>query len=559
MNIIKKVATTLAVLSLSLFLGSAYSATLSPTQSVGSPFDAPLKLAGTAGEETTIIPTLEILPQHQGEQAELYAFALLDDGPWIVRESEGWQFFSGEFPHFKTVTLGKSQTFDLYTGLIDPGSSADVFYGYRLSDKVDFYHGNGFHFTISETARKLQGWIDDIDKTAPEISEEYDNLGIPGVVLAVTIPGEGEWMGFNGVSDLEKETPIAPDHQFRVGSITKTFTAMLILQLAEEEKLTLDDFLNDSFPNGLKTPDGTKITVPNGDKITIRHLLNHTSTVQNFTNTDVWFDAYINEPEKQREPEELVNFAVTEVDHGIEGFRQVLGEDYATIPGKDWYYSNTNFVLLGLIAEEKSGNRWEDEIRNRFIEKLGLQNTIVPEMGQADMADVSDHYAHGYWNLKAQATHDAESDDHLTQRDVTDPSATWSSGNIISTVEDLKRWMTAIVEGELLNFAYEDEQFTLVDSVFGAKIGLGIVQLPTYSNFEHRGQIGGYDAGMFYDIDANAMVVTFSNRSLIPNIGEYIAYPVLNMLNGREPVPSATRSRHKSCNYIVLGSIRMCK
>lgn len=508
MNITKKLTTVLALLSLLFGLGSAYSSTLSPTQPVGSPFGSKLKLVGTAGETLTVNPTLEIPAEHQGLQVELYALAMFNNGLWLVKQADGWYLFADVegLPAFDTVTLGKSQAFDLYTGSIDPVKGIDVLYGYRLSDDIHF-HGNGFRITISETARKLQELMD--TKLAEAETTYGIKYGIPGMIMAVNIQNEGYWVGASGVSDVDTQKPMTEmvNGQFRIGSATKTFTGMAIMQLAEEGKLKLDDTIESWLPG----------MVPNGENITLRQLLNHTSGISSFANSLTWLVPFFTEPKRQWTPEELVQLTFDETEP-------------LSPPGEKWHYSNTGYVLLGLVVEKATGKTWESEVQRRFIEPLGLKNTAAPMAGEAAIAE---EYIHGYLNVY-ETTEGATGEDKLIRQGPLDPSYTWASGGMLSTIEDLNRWLTAIATGELLNMNYEEEQFTwfLAQSI-SVNIGLGIIQNPQYGLLGHRGQINGYDVAMQYDWDGGGTIVVMMNRlSAVGNVQQLILYDILSVLHG---------------------------
>lgn len=506
-----KLPTILAIPSLFLFLGNAYSSTLAPIQAVQTVFDTELKLVGTAGEQTTITPILEIPPEHQGLKAKLYALALFHNGLWQVKKAHKWSSLDDidEMPAFDNVTLGELQQFELYSGhlpSIDGG--LDIFYAYRIKKDPHFY-GNGFRVTISETARQLQELIE--TKLAEAESQYGIRYGIPGLLMAVNIKDEGYWVGASGVSDLATQKPMQEmtTAQFKAASVTKTFTSMAILQLAEEGMLNLDDTLEQWLPG----------MVPNGEDMTLRHLLNHTSGIPDFTASLGWLVPLHIDPLKQWTPEELIQLAFAET--------QSLFP-----PGEGWYYSSTGYILLGLVIEQVTGETWESEVQQRFIEPLGLRNTVVPLTGEAAIAE---EYIHGYIN-QYEVTGGALGEDKLTRVGPLDPSFTGAAGNMISTVADLSRWATAIASGELLNFAYEEEQFTWFPvNAFGIQVnmGLGIVQDPQYGFVGHRGQLKGYDVTMQYDRDGGGAIVVMMNRSVSSgDVQEFILYDALDILRG---------------------------
>jgi D-alanyl-D-alanine carboxypeptidase len=179
---------------------------------------------------------------------------------------------------------------------------------------------------------------------------------IPGAAVAIISP-KGNWFGASGVADLATGRVLQPSDRFQIGSITKTFVATTTLQLVEEGILNLDDKLTDRLP--------TSVTewIPNANQITLRQLLNHTSGVPDYTdvlfrwaavNPGVFFNNW--------QPQELVSFI-----DGLEASFQ---------PGDSWQYSNTNYLLLGMVVETATNNNIAQEIRDRILEPLALTNTF---------------------------------------------------------------------------------------------------------------------------------------------------------------------------------------
>ncbi|MFD0381841.1 serine hydrolase domain-containing protein [Streptomyces stramineus] len=186
--------------------------------------------------------------------------------------------------------------------------------------------------------------------------------GMPGVAAGTRTP-QGTWFGTSGYADTEagrKRT--AADH-FRAGSITKTFVATVVLQLEAEGKLSLDDSVERRLPGVLK---GNGY---DGSNITIRQLLNHTSGVFDMVSTPEW-NATMNGPAffehryDIKTPQQIVDMALK------------YPADFA--PGKGWKYSNTNFVLAGMIIEKVTGKPYAREVERRIVKPLGLRETTFP-------------------------------------------------------------------------------------------------------------------------------------------------------------------------------------
>lgn len=393
---------------------------------------------------------------------------------------------------------------------------------------------------------------------------QLERKSIPGVALSIELPNGELWHTAAGLANTANGEAMTPLHQFRVGSATKSFTGMLIMQLVDEGKLTLNQKLDEFFPG----------MFPFGDVITIKMLLNHTAGIFSFTNefpgfdqafgvtldqrpqiTDLWFVRYIGMPGYVYEDGALVDIGAT-VNSAFARNNASESRPYlVNEPGKAWNYSNTHYLLLQEIAEGITGNSWEHEIRTRFVEPLGLTNTIVPSPGQLLLTG---KYAHGYVNWADNQGKETADLFGLPDADIdrsnTDPSYTMGSGAIISTAPDLVKWANAVMEGQLLSPATQAlmrEPFE-VSNAFGEGINMlqGVVQDLGIQAFGHRGQIVGYDASWQYHyrdpanvIGTGTAMAILLNRTLlteynpdgsphISNVNEVMLEGILDILYG---------------------------
>lgn len=355
---------------------------------------------------------------------------------------------------------------------------------------------------------------------------------IPGVSLSIELPNGEMWHTAAGVANTATGEAMTPLHQFRVGSATKSFTAMWIMQLVDEGKLRLDQKLEEFFPG----------MFPNGDEITIKMLLNHTAGIFSFTNefpgfdeafgvtmdfpphiTDLWFVRYIGMPGYVYAPGALVDIGSAVNSSFAKNNATAARPWLVNEPGKAWNYSNTHYLLLQEIGEGLTNSRWEDEIRARFVEPLGLSNTIVPSAGELLMTG---NYAHGYVNWADNQGQFVADLFGLPNADIdrtnTDPSYTMGSGAIISTTTDLVKWANAVMEGQLLSpetQALMRDPFE-VAGAFGEDINMlqGVVQDLNLQVFGHRGQIVGYDASWQYHYrNANDVIGTGTAMAVLLN------------------------------------------
>ncbi|UUU33915.1 beta-lactamase family protein [Streptomyces sp. CA-210063] len=277
--------------------------------------------------------------------------------------------------------------------------------------------------------------------------------GVAGVALQAK-DKHGVWKATSGVGDIRTDKPRSAHDRYRVGSITKTFVSTVLLQLEAEGKLSLDDKVDTWLP-GLVRGNGH-----DGREVTLRQLLNHTSGISNYTDDEefgrTYFlkDGFFKHRFDTAPPEHLVAVAMKHK------------PDFA--PGTDWNYSNTNYVLAGMVIEKATGNPYGDEIRARVIEPLGLRSTLVP----GTYPKVPKPSSRAYGKLAETTTGPTY--------DVTElnPSLAYSAGEMISDSGDLNRFYSALLKGKLLPPKQLAEMKTTikVDEIPGAGYGLGLIE-----------------------------------------------------------------------------------
>nr|WP_037889638.1 serine hydrolase domain-containing protein [Streptomyces sp. NRRL S-87] len=302
--------------------------------------------------------------------------------------------------------------------------------------------------------------------------------GLPAALATVT-GRDGRVRTYTaGVGEIATGSKVPRDGQVRVGSNTKTFTAVVVLQLVAEGKVGLDAPIETYLPGLVR---GKRI---DGRRITVRQLLQHTSGLPNYTAYDLRPGYY--------EPRDLVDIALRHEGH----FR----------PGTKWEYSNTNYVLAGLIVQKVTGRPFARELEERVIRPLGLRHTYFPAPG---VTSIREPHPHGYYQESAGGP----------LKDVTelDPSWGWAAGQLVSTNSDLNRFFTALLGGRLLPAAQLAQMRTTVpaEDTFGpgARYGLGIASRPLSCGglyWGHGGSIPGYETrgGVTEDGRAAAIAVT---------------------------------------------------
>ncbi|MGG0207141.1 serine hydrolase domain-containing protein [Bacillus mycoides] len=287
-------------------------------------------------------------------------------------------------------------------------------------------------------------------------------LGYPGI-LAKTSEGGKTWGYAAGVADLSSKQPMKTDFRFRIGSVTKTFIATVLLQLAGENRLNLDDSIEKWLP-GVIQGNGY-----DGKQITIRQMLNHTSGIAEYSRSK---EADFTHTKRLYTAEELVKIGLS------------MPPDFA--PGKGWSYSNTGYVLLGILIEKVTGNSYAEEIENRIIEPLELSNTFLP--GNSSVIPGTKH-ARGYVQL----------DGASELKDVTyfNPSIGSSAGDMISTADDLNKFFSYLLGGKLMKEQQLKQMLTTVPTGRAeiGRYGLGIYETKLQSGvtiWGHGDSIPGF-------------------------------------------------------------------
>jgi D-alanyl-D-alanine carboxypeptidase len=289
------------------------------------------------------------------------------------------------------------------------------------------------------------------------LDRAVSEAGLPGAMAEVR-DGDSTWFGQAGTADLGTGRRLAPQDRFRIGSTTKTFVATVLLQLEAEHRLSLDDSVEHWLP-GLVDGNGY-----DGSRITVRQLLNHTSGIYNLAMTDLAADEFVGTPFLQHRFDSFTPRRLVEI--GI-----AHKPNFA--PGTGWNYSDTNYVLAGLIVEQVTGRSLAQELAQRITGPLHLKSTYEPT---GDDPAIHGPHGRGYSKLMVQG-------DAAPFYDVTElnPSFGFGSGDMISTTGDLGTFFRALLRGRLLPPAQQNEMFTVLDPQGGwidkSHYGLGVASL----------------------------------------------------------------------------------
>ncbi|AYG78583.1 D-alanyl-D-alanine carboxypeptidase [Streptomyces hundungensis] len=326
--------------------------------------------------------------------------------------------------------------------------------------------------------------------------------GFPGVV-AYARRGERESRTAAGLADTASGERARPDQRFRIASNTKSFVSTVLLQLEGEGRLSLDDSVEKWLP-GVVQGNGNS-----GKAITVRQLLNHTSGIYDPTEEREFFAPYLERKDWDYvyTPREVIARAVR--------------HEPLFAPGTGWSYSNTNYLLAGLVIEAVTDHSAPSEIRRRILTPLGLKDTSFPVTDPA----LHGPHLHGY---------------DLAGQDVTrfSPSYDWTAGAMLSTVDDLARFHRALFTGKLLHPAQQRELLTTVRFPKKPAYGLGVQRMDVpcgsepdsarISTWETDGAGPGFTSVSLTTADGKRQLVLAAN-----------VYDLGAELKGERPIPQS--------------------
>ncbi|MCX5043842.1 beta-lactamase family protein [Aldersonia sp. NBC_00410] len=367
------------------------------------------------------------------------------------------------------------------------------------------------------------------------VAAAADELKVPGALVLVHSP-QGQVVATVGTTEIGAQIPPAANTHFRIASNTKTMTAALNVLLAQDGKLKFDDPVSKYVPD-----------VPNGENITVANLLKMRSGLYNYTMDPALSAAMDADPGRVWTPQEVLDIS----------FRHP--PNFA--PDAEYEYNNTNYALLGLVAEAAGGRPLAEQLQDRLYGPVGLtQTSLLAPTDTSIPAPYSHGYMYGgtYYALAddpypadiqaAAAAGTLQPNDYTNQN----PSYAYAAGGAISVADDLATWMKALVGGKVFDADYQQQwvdsrQAEDPDNPDGQQYGYGISYQrfgPEAAMFYHGGELPGFNSFMGYDPDNDVTLVIWTNLTLSPE-GKTTAQALLptvldEIYEGLNLVPSPT-------------------
>ena len=335
-------------------------------------------------------------------------------------------------------------------------------------------------------ARPTKRIVAALQKSLDELRVKH---GIPGVSAAIIFDDGSTWTGVSGLADVAARRRVTPDTAFSLASISKTFTAALILDLTAEGRLSLEDAAIEYLPEQ-KMLTG----------ITIRMLLNHTSGLRDYFENPKIDKALLDEPASRWSPDQTLGY---------------VGKQYFP-PGTDWHYSNTNYLFLGLIAERIEGRPLAEQLRTRYYQALGLKDVFY-QVAERPPGPTAHGYRFAGLSTTLRPIDLADGTGVMPFRSVV--TAAGGAGSLAATALDTARWGRALYEGRALDSGGLALMLGGFDLVAGYEpaipYGLGVqaVNVNGLPTFGHSGRFLGFRAVVRYLPEQELTIAVLTNQS----------------------------------------------
>lgn len=357
-----------------------------------------------------------------------------------------------------------------------------------------------FAQNVSETSHITPNKKKVLEEVLQQVAQE---LYIPGAIVFLKSPVQSMTISYGTTQLSQSHSPDAKTH-FRIGSNTKSMISAVIIQMAQEGKLNLEDPVAKYVSS-----------VPNGDKISLELLMKNRSGLVNYLDSPKIAHDFDENPAKVWTPEELLSLSFK---------RPVLFP-----PNEQFDYSNTNFILLGLIAEKLDKKPLATILQDRLFIPLGMKHTFLPNTSDITLPKP---YSHGYSYGKSahvftHAPYSAEMKKEVQLGkvmpiDYTNQSASWAwaAGGVVSTLDDLSIWIESLATGKLFNQTYYQKwKNSPVPSDAtnpNVKYGYGFMSIETDLGllYFHSGELPGFNSYMIYDPKRQLTLTMWSNLTV---------------------------------------------
>jgi D-alanyl-D-alanine carboxypeptidase len=373
-------------------------------------------------------------------------------------------------------------------------------------------------------------------KLQARLDEWHKSGKFAGATLGVCLADGNCFALATGYSDLATKTPMKPNDLMAAGSVGKTFAAAVALQLVKEGKINLDDRVEKYL--GRET---WFARLPNAKDMTVRQLMNHTSGLVRYEFKEQFTKDLTANPDKVWRPEELVAY--------------LLDEKPPFEAGKSWDYSDTNYIVLGMIIEKATGKKFYDEAARRILKPLKFERTVAQDKREIK------GLIQGY----AGANNPFGGKDAVLENGkfIINPQFEWTGGGYVSNAEDLARWAKAMYEGKAFDSTLLPQMLDGVPARLGrdAKYGLGVIIRPTPAGltYGHSGFFPGYMTDMMYFPESKIAVAVQVNSSVPQNLGGKSLSRVLietaGIILGKEippPTPQTTQTAQKKQQFVIV-------
>lgn len=366
-----------------------------------------------------------------------------------------------------------------------------------------------------------------LDQTLRGWTEDFE---IYGAAAAVCTPGWLDWSGSAGVVNAETREPYGPDTPGRIASVTKPFTAAVILQLVDEGLLTLETSLADFVED-----------YPNGDKITVEHLLRHRSGIPEIHTVDAFFLlSLLLQSERWFLPREILEWTYAPIPILHVRRERLLPREPVTEPGGDFHYSQSNYIALGILIEEVTGKPLADVYRERIFEPLGMEDAYLPQenapfdpWGYTDLLGLLDReFPSKYLGRSANWLN----------------SSSWSAAALIATARDLVIFLSGMLEERLFSRQGLDRATDWManrpgDPAAGDAYGMGLMRsrYGGFSTVGHTGAMPGSGAIVQHVPELDVYIGAVTNTDLTAAGATALVERVRRALLNEESVSSGTK------------------